>query len=65
MDHRIIELEKRAAFQDAELADCKDALNALQKEIGALRERVRILEQKSDVGDLVREPEDETLPPHY
>lgn len=65
MDDRLMELEKRMAFQDRLLEELNQAvvdhqktLDSLSREMGQLREHLRS-------GDLMKKPQDELPPPHY
>lgn len=65
MDEKIIELEKKAAFQEDLLVKLNDALVSQQKQLTALQARVQALQDFISRGDLVKRQEDETPPPHY
>ncbi|MCK4994257.1 MAG: SlyX family protein [Candidatus Omnitrophica bacterium] len=65
MEERIIELEKRAAFQDAEIKDLSNALMRQHKEIEALTKSLTLLKEKAESGSLVKDVQDEEPPPHY
>ncbi len=65
MEERIIELEKRVAFQDAEIKDLSSALLSQHKEIEALTKSIALLKDKVGSGSLVKDAQDEESPPHY
>lgn len=65
MEKRIIELEKKIAFQEHSIAELNDALIAQQKAIKALETQLKAFQEKVASADLVRKQEDETPPPHY
>ena len=59
MEARIIELEKRVAFQDAEIKDLSNAVMRQHKEIEALTKRLNLLKEKAESGTLVKDIKDE------
>ena len=66
MNEKIVELEKRVAFQEHTIAYLNAELIDQQKRITALEKKVRSLAEHSQAGGaFVRELKDETLPPHY
>lgn len=65
MEKRIIELEKRIAFQEQEIRELRDALMQQHKEIEALNKAVMGLKDRMEKGSLVRDIKDEEPPPHY
>lgn len=65
MEDRIIELEKKAAFQDAEIKDLSSAVMRQHKEIEALTKSLILMKEKVQSGALVKELKDEEPPPHY
>lgn len=67
LEGRVAELETRAAFQERALQELNDAvvrqgreLERLQREVEALRDRLRALAPSP-----VAPPDEETPPPHY
>lgn len=65
MKERIIELEKKAAFQDAEIKELSSALMLQHKQIEALSKSLALLKDKVASGALVKDIQDEGPPPHY
>ncbi|MCK5581199.1 MAG: SlyX family protein [Candidatus Omnitrophica bacterium] len=65
MEERIIELEKRVAFQDHMLEEMNEILVAQQKEVEILKRQLKLFEEKITSVDLVKRQEDEEPPPHY
>ena len=65
MQQQIIELEKKAAFQDHMLQELNDVLVAQQKQIDALEMQLKVFTEKFAAGDLVKGQEHEEPPPHY
>lgn len=65
MQERIIELEKRSAFQEDAIAQLNDVVIAQQRQIDELTKQVAFLREALSGGDLVKRPEDEIPPPHY
>ena len=65
MEERIIELEKKAAFQDAEIKTLSNAVMMQHKEIESLKKRLTLLKEKAESGSLVKDLKDEVPPPHY
>lgn len=64
-DKRLIEIEKRIAFQDRAIAELNEALIEQQKLIKILEMQLKIFKDQVADGDLVKKQEDETPPPHY
>ena len=65
MEDRIIELEKRVAFQDAEIKDLSNVVMRQHKEIEALTKNLNLLKEKAESRALVKDMKDEEPPPHY
>ena len=65
VEQRIIELEKKVAFHDAEIKDLSNALIMQHKELEVLEKRISLLKDKLSRGALVKNIEDELPPPHY
>ena len=65
MEKRMIELEKKVAFQDQEIRDLSSALMQQHKRIEALTGFLKVLQDKMDSGPLVKEASEEEPPPHY
>ena len=65
MEDRIIELEKKLAFQEKAIEDHNEALIENQKKINELEQQMKFLGDKITKEDFVKKIEDEELPPHY
>ncbi|MBF0122667.1 MAG: SlyX family protein [Candidatus Omnitrophica bacterium] len=65
MEKRIIELEKKAAFQEHLLAQLNEVVLEQQKKIERLEAWVRTAKDRDNVGDFVKPLSEETQPPHY
>ncbi len=65
MEKRIIELEKKIAFQEHAIAELNEALLAQQKAIKTLEAQLKNFKEQIVSADLVKKQEDETPPPHY
>jgi len=65
MEKRLIEIEKRIAFQDNAIAELNLAIIEQQKHIKALETQLKNFKDQVSAGDLVKKQEDETPPPHY
>jgi uncharacterized coiled-coil protein SlyX len=65
MERRIIELEKKVAFQDQEIKELSHALMQHHKEIEALKAIINHLKDKNESGALVKDISQEEPPPHY
>ena len=65
MEQRMIELEKKVAFQEQEIRDLTHALMEQHKGIEELSSRLKVLQDKMDSGSLVKEASEEEPPPHY
>ena len=64
MEKRIIELEKKIAFQDHEIVKLSEVSIEHQKKIVELEKLVLQLKEQQE-GSLVKDVENEELPPHY
>ena len=65
VDHKIIELEKKIAFQDIAIQELNATVTDQYKRIEELERRMKLLQDKLESGDLVKNQEDEDRPPHY
>lgn len=65
MEERIIELEKRAAFQENEIEGLKEALHEAHKRLEHFAEKLKVIESKASDDTMFVKPEDEERPPHY
>jgi len=65
MQERIIELEKRSAFQEDMIAQLNEVVTAQQRQIDELTKQLAFLRETLVGGDLVKEADEETPPPHY
>jgi len=65
MEKRIVELEKKVAFQDQEIRDLMNALTEQHKRIEELNSRLKLMQDKMDSGSLVKDSSEEEPPPHY
>ncbi len=65
MEDRLIELEKKVAFQDQEIRDLTQGLTDQHKMIEDLTRRLKVLQDKMDSGPLVKDADEEEPPPHY
>jgi SlyX protein len=64
-DQRLVDIEKKAAFQEHLLAQLNEALVGQQKQLAVLEARLKAMSEGLDRGDLVKRREDENPPPHY
>lgn len=65
MDDRIIELEKKAAFQEDLIEQLNQALIDQQKRIDLLEKRLKLIYGQIQSGVVINRPEEEAPPPHY
>jgi len=65
VEKRIIELEKKAAFQEHTIEELHEVLLMQQKKINELEKYLNQMKEQMTSGDLVKKQEDETPPPHY
>jgi len=67
LEHRLIELEMRLAFQEHALAEMGDALADARAETARNTELLRraLEELKASRGSPLADPADEPPPPHY
>lgn len=65
VEQRIIELERKLAYQENTIAELNEVVTHQQDRIEELSRQVSGLIDKIKNGDLVRDIEDEETPPHY
>ncbi len=65
MEERIIELEKRVAFQENTIEELSQVLIDQQKKIEALEMELRRVQLRVSEEEIVRPQEEEEPPPHY
>ncbi len=67
LEHRLVELETRLAFQEQTLAELSDALAASRIETQRYADLLRraLEELRTSRGDGMADPADEPPPPHY
>ncbi len=65
MEKRIIELEKKAAFQEETLEQLSEALIQQQKRMDALEKLLKSLHSQVQSGAFIKRSDEETPPPHY
>ncbi len=67
LEHRLVELETRLAFQEQTLAELSDALAASRIETQRYADLLRraLEELQLSRGDGMADPADEPPPPHY
>ena len=65
MEKRVIELEKKTAFQEHTIEELSKALIAQQKRIDSLERELRRLREQQSGGAFIKKPEEEEPPPHY
>lgn len=65
MEKRIIEIEKRIAFQDVLLDELNSVVIEQQKSIDALEQKLVVLRDQVQAGSIPQNPQEELPPPHY
>ena len=65
MEQRLINIEKKIAFQDQHLCELNEVLVDQQKRILELERQLGALQEQMSSGPLVKRIEDEDPPPHY
>jgi SlyX protein len=65
MEHRLIELEKKVAFQDRQLEELSQVLVEQQKILDELCREVARIREHARSGDLMKLSQEERSPPHY
>jgi len=65
LEKKIIELEKKVAFQDHAISELNATVTDQYKRLEALERELKLVKDKHNSGDLVRQQEDEEKPPHY
>ncbi|HTL47775.1 MAG TPA: SlyX family protein [Verrucomicrobiae bacterium] len=64
-EKRIIELEKKMAFQEHTIEQLNEVVILQQKKLEALERETKQLKQQAASGAFIKKPEEETPPPHY
>jgi SlyX protein len=67
MEERIVELETRFMHQQSTIQELNEVVIAQQKSIDELKEEVELLKRQMRVeaGSIIRDPSEESPPPHY
>ncbi len=65
MKQRVIELEKKAAFQDRAIEELNEVLMDQQKKIDKLEAYLMQLKEQFNNENFFKNPGEEELPPHY
>lgn len=65
MEHRIIELELKAAEQQQQLDELSHVVYRQQKELDALKATLQLIAQKSNVDPNAIDDKPADKPPHY
>ena len=67
MESRIVDLEMRFMHQESTIQELNEAVISQQKLIDKLTEEVELLKQQIKAANqpLIRDPSEETPPPHY
>ena len=67
MEERIVELEMRFMQQQSTIQELNEVVIAQQKSIVDLKEEVELLKRQMrlEAGSIIRDPSEETPPPHY
>jgi len=65
LEKKIVDLEKKAAFQDLAIAELNTTVTEQYKRLEELERQLKQFKDKLESGDLVRNQEDEERPPHY
>ncbi len=65
MEDRLIEVEKKLAFQENTIEDLNQMILDQNKRIDALKAQIKVLEYRMSTEEFVKPIEDEEPPPHY
>lgn len=65
MDDRIIELEKKSAFQEDTIESLNQVVIEQQKRLEQLEKRLKFVTDQLEGSDIIKKLEDEAPPPHY
>lgn len=65
MDDRIIELEKKSAFQEDTIEALNQVIIEQQKRLDRVEKRLKFITDQLEGSDLIKKLEDEAPPPHY
>lgn len=65
MNDRLIEIEKKLAFQDHAIDELGQIIVEQDKKIKALENKLSMIQNQLSDEELVRPQEDEAPPPHY
>ncbi len=65
MEERLIELERKSAYQDKLIDELNEVIVDLSKRLYQLEARQKAMKEQFESGHLTKRPEDETPPPHY
>ena len=65
MEPRVIEIEKKIAFQEHLLAEMNEALIHQQQQIDTLERQLKAFQDQAASTEWIRRPEEEPPPPHY
>lgn len=65
MDDRIIELEKKSAFQEDTIESLNQVVIEQQKRLERLEKRLKFVTDQLEGSDIIKKLEDEAPPPHY
>lgn len=65
MEERIIELEKKAAYQESVIDDLNQVIVELRAQVDILTAEMAGLRDQMDAGNWTIDPQDEPPPPHY
>ena len=67
MEERVVELEMRFMHQQSTIQELNEVVIAQQKSINDLKEEVELLKRQMrlEAGSIIRDPSEETPPPHY
>jgi SlyX protein len=65
MQQRLTELELKVSYQDKLLQELNEVVFSLSKRLDQVESRQKSLKDQIANGTLVKNPEDETPPPHY
>lgn len=65
MEDRLIEIEKKYAFQEHTLEQLNQVVIDQQRRLDKLERQLKFLHEQLTGNDLIKKPEEETPPPHY